>query len=95
MDRLKNGIACYSNTLIEARYSLTPNEQKLVIMMVALISPEDQDFKDYRIHVSDFSQLLELKNKNIHSQIKDVLCRLAGRVLFIPKKGKDFLLQTG
>jgi len=94
MDYLTNGIACYSNKLIEARYSLTPNEQKLVIMMVALISPKDEDFKDYKIRVSDFSNLLDLKNKNIHSQIKDVLCRLTGRTIFIQKEGKSFLVSS-
>jgi plasmid replication initiation protein len=96
MDELKNnnGLVCQSNKLIEARYNLTPNEQKLVIMMIALIHKDDKELKDYRIRVSEFSKLLDLKNKNIHSQVRELLCRLSNRSIFI-EKGKHSFLALG
>jgi plasmid replication initiation protein len=92
MEYKKNGMFCQSNRLIEARFSLTPNEQKLVIMMISLISWGDKDFQNYEIRVADFSKLLNLKNKNIYSQIKDILCRITSRTVFI-KKEKGFLVS--
>ena len=93
MKHKKNGIFCQSNRLIEARFSLTPNEQKLVIMMISLISWKDKDFQNYEIRVADFSKLLNLKNKNIYSQLKDILCRITSRTVFI-KKDNGFLVSS-
>lgn len=93
MGRLNNGIVCQSNKLVEARFSLTLNEQKLIIMMVSLISLNDKDFKDYEIRVADFAELLKIKNKNIYSEIKDLLLRLTGRTLFI-KEETGFLVTS-
>jgi len=93
MEYKNNGIFCQSNRLVEARFSLTPNEQKLIIMMISLISWGDKDFQDYEIRVTEFSKLLNLKNKNIYSQIKDLLCRITSRTVFI-KKDKGFLVSS-
>jgi plasmid replication initiation protein len=93
MDRVNNGIVCQSNKLVEARFSLTLNEQKLIIMMVSLISLNDKDFKDYEIRVADFAGLLKIKNKNIYSEIKDLLLRLTSRTLFI-KEETGFLVAS-
>lgn len=87
MDHLKNGIACQSNKLVEARYSLSPNEQKIIILMVALINPDDESFKTYRIKISDFARLLKINNKNIYPETEDLLYRLVDRTLKIQKEG--------
>ena len=91
MDDLKNGIVCQSNKLIEARYSLTTNEQKLVVIMIALINKDDEDFKDYKIRILEFSNLLKLKNKNIHRQVRELLLRLLDRTIVIEKSKHSFL----
>lgn len=83
-----------SNRLIEARYTLSLYEQRLVLIMIAMVEPHDEDFKDYIIKISDFSELLGLKNKNVYSQIKNILLKLRERTLLIPK-GKQNYLITG
>jgi len=88
----KNMIVTQSNKLIEARYNLTIYEQRLVLIMISMVEPEDEDFKDYIIKISDFRDLLELKNKNIYSQVKKILLRLRERTLLIPKRKNDFLI---
>jgi plasmid replication initiation protein len=62
--------------------------------MITLIHKNDKDLKDYRIRVSDFSKLLELKNKNIHSQVRQLLLRLLDRSIII-EKGKHSFLGMG
>ena len=88
----KNMIVTQSNRLIEARYTLSLYEQRLVLMMIAMVEPEDADFKNYIIKISDFGELLGLKNKNIYTQIKKILLKLRERTLLIPKGKKDFLI---
>ena len=87
----KNMLVTQSNKLVEARYTLTLYEQRLVLMMIAMIEPDDEDFKDYIIRVSDFGDLIGLKNKNMYSQIKSLLVKLRERTLVI-EDGKDYLV---
>jgi hypothetical protein len=93
MDYSNNGIAYQSNKLTEARFSLSPNEQKLIVMMVSMIFKDDKDFKDYEVRISDFSTLLNLKNKNIYAEIKDLLFRLSSRTVFIKEKNGYLILN--
>jgi plasmid replication initiation protein len=93
MEHLKNGIACQSNKLVEARYSLSPNEQKIIVLMVSLISPNDKDFKEYEIKIADFVQLLNIRNNKAYKETKDLLYRLASRTLFIERE--NGFLVTG
>ncbi len=85
-------IITQSNKLVEARYTLSLYEQRLVLMMIAMVEPADEDFKDYIIKISDFSGLLGLKNKNVYSQVKNLLLKLRERTLLIPEGEKDYLV---
>jgi plasmid replication initiation protein len=53
--------------LINAKYKLSAVEQKLVLSIISLVRPEDEDFKNYIIPISDFEFLAENKN---HSRLK-------------------------
>ncbi len=48
------------NRLAEARYELTAREQKLLLYVIAMIEPEDEDFKRYIINIGEFAQLANL-----------------------------------
>lgn len=89
----KRLVVSQSNQLTEARYTLTVVEQRLVITLLSLISPEDEDFKDYEIRISDFKKLLEISTNAVYDQTKDVLKKLASRVVYIPD-GKDYLITN-
>jgi len=47
-----------ANRLIESRHCLSVTEQRVVAMMVAAVSPDDEDFKPYPLKVSDLLDLL-------------------------------------
>ena len=87
----KNMLATQANKLVEARYTLSLYEQRLVLMMISMIEPDDEDFKDYIIKVSDFSELIGLKSRNLYPTIKKLLIKLRERTLVI-EEGKDYLV---
>lgn len=89
----KSPVVTQSNKLTEARYTLTVAEQRLVLTLISLLSPDDDDFKDYEMKVSDFKQMLGINTNAIYEQIKDVLKRLASRVIYIPD-GDDYLITN-
>jgi len=52
------------NRLIEARYKLTVNEQRLVLGLASMVRKDDEDFKDYVVHVDDIAELFGQENSN-------------------------------
>lgn len=79
------------NDLIEARYQL-PNlqEQRLLLMLLSQIKPNDEDFKCYRISVSDFAEILGIKNKDIYAELDRSSLALVSRTVSI-RDGNSFL----
>ncbi|QDY46921.1 replication initiation protein (plasmid) [Planococcus glaciei] len=59
----ENYLVAQGNDLIEARHTnpLSVREQKIVLTMVSMIQPTDEDFKDYRISIKEFSEMLGLE----------------------------------
>ena len=87
----ENMLITQANKLVEAKYTLSLYEQRLILIMISMIEPEDEDFKDYIIKVSDFSDLIGLKSRNLYPTIKKLLVKLRERTLVI-EKGKDYLI---
>ena len=78
-----------SNELIQARYKLTVEEQRLVLLLSSIIRADDEDFKDYEIRVSDFVQMFGLeKRKAIYKSVEDAANELAGKKINLSKDGK-------
>jgi len=78
-----------SNELIEARYKLSLNQQRLVLLLISIIMPEDEDFQDYQLKVSDFAAMFGIKNcKAIYSDIEQAAAELVGKRLEL-SKGKN------
>ena len=51
-------IVTQSNQLVEAKYNLPLAEQRLILIMISRIQPDDEDFKPYRISVSELAEFL-------------------------------------
>ncbi len=91
----KHYLVKQANKLVEARYSLTTYEQRIILMMISLIQPEDEDFKRYVIKVSDFISLVGLKGESAYSRIKNILRDLRAREVLIEKENSKSFLVTG
>ena len=69
------------NKIIEARYKLSIGEQRLVKLLVSMIEADDEDFKKYRIHVTELANLLDIKRKDFYAAVKLATKKLIGNVL--------------
>jgi hypothetical protein len=61
---MKNNIVRKSNSLVEASYKLSVNQQKIVLLLASSIKPGDENFQPYQINIKEFAKLLGLKNMN-------------------------------
>ncbi|MCI5118407.1 MAG: RepB family plasmid replication initiator protein, partial [Candidatus Electrothrix sp. LOE1_4_5] len=89
----KQPIVVQSNRLVEARYSLTVGEQRLILAMVSMIHPDDADFFDYEISVKEFALLMNVDITNAYREIKKISGRIMSRILHI--QDEDGWLRIG
>lgn len=79
-----------SNKLIEARYRLSLQEQRLVLLLTSKIRREDADFQWYKLKILDLAKFLGLaKNKNIYEAVRKAIKRLMQRVITIEDINTD------
>lgn len=74
------------NDLINARHELTVNENRLILLTLTQISPNDEDFKPYRIKISDFIDYTSTNNKAMYDRARQITKSLMGKVLEIPQE---------
>lgn len=83
-----------SNELIEASYKIASiGEGRLMRMLIAQISPTDEDFKTYRISVSDFARFFNITSKSVNEQVEKSARALRDREILI-RNGKSWF-STG
>ena len=93
-DSLEGAIIVKHNDLIDAKYQIPSiREQQIILMLLAQIRPDDEDFKGYRITISDFSRVLGVNSKSIYEEIENAVVSLASRTIKI-KQGKSFLVAS-
>ena len=83
-----------SNKLIEARYRLTEQEQRVIYWLVAQIKPNDEDFKPYNLNIKEFSEIVGLRPDSQYFHLKKITKHLINRSLEILDPNKETLLQT-
>ena len=54
---IKNSMVVQSNRLIEARYRLTIEEQKIIKILISQIQRDDTDFQVYTFHVKELGEI--------------------------------------
>jgi plasmid replication initiation protein len=85
-------IVTQANELVESRYNLTLGEQRLIFTMISRIQPEDEDFKPYRISLSELAEFLGINKNHIYSDCKKITKKLLEKVVEIQEPRR--LLQT-
>jgi len=71
-----------SNELIEARYKLTLYEQRLILLLISIIQPDDDDFIDYELHVSVFAEMFGIERTgDVYSKVEEAARQLVTRGL--------------
>ena len=66
-DKSSSTVIFQHNNLIEARYSLTLQEKRLILWLISKIQPEEEDFKKHELAVQEFMNLPVSSSKFINS----------------------------
>lgn len=75
-----------TNSMINSKYSLDPTQQKLILLAIAQINSDDDDFFRYSCTVSELEQKLGVELKE--SRLKDLAIDILKKPLFIQERGK-------
>lgn len=73
-----------SNELIEARYRLSIWEQRLVLTLLMQISRKDEDFKRYKVNITELASLWQLEGSYataIYEEVQNAADSLLGRTV--------------
>ena len=90
----KGNLIVQHNCLIEANYDLTLQEKRVVLWLASQVKPDDVDFKEHVIKISDFCKIAGLKSKNMHKEIEKTTLNLINRSLQIYSSSENRLLQV-
>lgn len=81
----KSPLVVQSNKLVESRYILSVNEQRLVFAVASMIHPDDLDFYPYEIKIRDLAAILNIDLNNAYKNADRITDQLMERVLVIPE----------
>lgn len=93
---MENHLVTQKNELVEAHHvdPLSVNEQKVVLTMISMIEPTDDDLKTYLLSVRDFAEMIGLKGESTYSEIKKISKTLVSKIVEIPIGKKDWIVAT-
>lgn len=83
-----------SNRLIEAKYRLSVEEQKIIKILISQIRRDDKDFRDYEFRIKDLAEILGMGHKDIYRVLPKITERLMSRVLKFYNPETQTLLQA-
>ena len=82
------------NNLIEARYSLTLQEKKIILWLTSQIQTDDKDFKKHTLTVKDFMNLIGLTGNANYKELQKITLGLMKKVLVIKEPDKKVVTQV-
>jgi plasmid replication initiation protein len=82
------------NSLIEARYSLTLQEKKVILWLTSRIQQNDKDFKQHTLTVREFMNLVDLKGQANYKELQKITLGLIKKVLIIKEPDEQITTQV-
>ena len=85
-----------SNDLVNARYDFNIRENRVFLMLLTQIQPNDADFKPYQFRTSEFIRAFRLSSKDVYAELEKVTDGLLKKIVKIPgqKNGRDFVFKA-
>jgi plasmid replication initiation protein len=72
-DSYKNAmIAMQHNNLVEAKYSMTLQQKRVMIWLVSQIKPDDIDFKEHILTIKNLIEICQLSGESSYKEIKNI-----------------------
>lgn len=90
---MKNNVVTKSNTLVEAKYKLNLEEQKMILIFVSQINNTDEDFKSYYLKVKDYQNLTENQNDDMYKILMRNAKGLMSKPLELTKEKEILILN--
>ncbi len=96
-DKEQEIIVREANELVEANYKFDIWEDRIFLMTLAQIKPNDEDFKEYKIYIRDLVNKYGISTNNVYNFVRDAVESLRKKKITIPHRfGDDMgLLTTG
>jgi plasmid replication initiation protein len=82
------------NNLVEARYSLTLQEKRLILWLISKIHPDEEDFKKHTLSVKEFMGLMELQGNANYRELQKITLGLMKKILVIKRPEEKTLTQV-
>lgn len=82
------------NNLIEAKYSLTLQEKRIILWLTSQIQPNDKDFKNHTLKVRDFMDLVGLTGNANYTELRKITFGLMKKVLVIKEPELKVITQV-
>ena len=79
----ENYIVTKSNELVCSYYTLSLHEHKIILALISMIQPNDDELKEYKFMVKDFLKLLDIKDKTKYKLIPKLAKGLMQKVFTI------------
>ena len=89
-------IAIQHNNLVQAKYSMTLQQKRVMIWLVSQIKPTDEDFKEHILSVKELIEVCQLSGESAYKQLKDITFSLIEkgiRIIDITKPKEDIETQ--
>lgn len=94
MNMDKKVLVVQSNRLIEAKYRLSIEEQKIIKILISRIKKDDKDFQDYEFHVKDLAELLGMNYDNPYVVLRKITKNLITKPLEFEHPETSEILQA-
>lgn len=89
---MRNNLVVKHNDLIEARYNLTLNEQRVILYSVSMINREKENFETVKVKINELTNLLDTTEKR-YTEFRTIAENLISKTLHI-KKGNSELVTS-
>ncbi|WP_077210379.1 replication initiation protein [Bacillus dakarensis] len=81
-----------SNTIIESRYKLSLQEQRILLITASKVQPSDEDFKQYKFRVRDLIDRIGAGNQtSMYTYIKEVIKGLQSKTIEYKKGNRTYV----
>ena len=65
-------IAIQHNNLVQAKYSMSLQQKRIMIWLVSQIRPNDEDFKEHTLSVKELIEVCDLSGESAYKTLKDI-----------------------
>lgn len=73
-NRVSKSNAMNELTVYQQRSQLSLREQKVALAVISLISPDDDELKDYELTISELSRLTGIGRDHLHKPLIEDIC---------------------